>query len=70
MTEDKDRRSDQGQGEKNFREPRDLVDFHLRWHEFRPFATELAASTELTAEQKATVDWLIRLSDRVRQNDL
>jgi len=49
---------------------RDLIDFHLRWHEFRPFAVEAAAAKALSDTQSETVDWLIKMADRIRKDDL
>jgi hypothetical protein len=49
---------------------RDLVDFHLRWREFRPFAVELLAREGLGGTEAATLRALIELADRVRENDL
>ncbi len=49
---------------------RDLIDFHLRWHEFRPFAVQAAAVQGLSDTQSETVDWLIKMADRIRKEDL
>lgn len=49
---------------------RDLIDFHLRWHEFRPFAVQAAAAKGLSDTQSETVDWLIKMADRIRNEDL
>ena len=49
--------------------PRDLADFHLRWQEFRPTMVALLRNPELTADQIATLGWLIALSDRISTDD-
>ena len=49
--------------------PRDLVDFHLRWAEFRPVIVELQGKDGLSAAQATTLGWLIALSDRVSAVD-
>ena len=48
---------------------KDLIDFHIRWPEFRPIAQSIVDIPELTSEQKDAVEWLIALSDRVRKED-
>lgn len=50
--------------------PRDLVDFHLRWSEFRPFMVGLQAKEGLSSDEAATLGWLIALSDRVSAHDI
>ncbi len=50
--------------------PRDLVDFHLRWQEFRPLMMALQAREELSPEEAATLGWLIALSDRISAHDI
>ena len=50
-------------------EPSDLIDFHLRWRQFRPFALRAMESISDQAEHQ-TIEWLITLADRVSQNDL
>lgn len=50
--------------------PRDLADFHLRWLEFRPAMAALLNCPELSADQIATLGWLIALSDRVSADDI
>jgi hypothetical protein len=49
---------------------RDLIDFHLRWAEFRPVATSLLGLPDLTRSQIDTLNWLIALADRVSDDDL
>ena len=50
--------------------PRDLVDFHVRWREFRPLAESAAKNTCLRTEEISTLRWLILLADRVREQDI
>ncbi|MGL4237809.1 hypothetical protein, partial [Tabrizicola sp.] len=49
---------------------RDVADFHLRWPEFRATALEIADLDTLSAAQKETLRWLVRLADRVGAGDL
>lgn len=50
--------------------PRDLVDFHLRWAEYRPLMVALQGQEGLSPEQVNTLGWLIALSDRVSAQDI
>lgn len=50
--------------------PADLVDFHLRWREFRPFALGALTASDLTPLERATIRWLVTLSDRVSDDDI
>ena len=50
--------------------PRDLVDFHLRWAEFRPLMTALQGQEGLSRAEADTLGWLIALSDRVSAQDI
>jgi hypothetical protein len=50
--------------------PRDLVDFHLRWAEYRPLMVALQGQQELSPDQAETLGWLIALSDRVSAQDI
>lgn len=50
--------------------PRDLVDFHLRWAEFRPLMVALQGKDGLSGEEANTLGWLIALSDRVSEQDI
>lgn len=49
---------------------RDLVDFYLRWSEFRDKILDISRSNELTLEQKELITWLIKLVDRVGRQDI
>ena len=49
--------------------PRDLVDFHLRWAEYRPLMVALQGQEGLSPAQSTTLGWLIALSDRVSAVD-
>jgi len=50
--------------------PRDLIDFYRRWADFRDVATRLAGRADLSPLQRATLNWLVLLADRVGENDL
>ena len=50
--------------------PRDLVDFHFRWDEFRDIAKKAAENENLTSNEADTLHWLIMLADRVREQDI
>ena len=49
---------------------RDLIDFHLRWREFRPLAVRILDRDSLTRAEAETLRALVDLADRVRDNDL
>jgi len=49
---------------------RDVLDFHLRWDEFRPVAKSIHGLPDLSQDQAEALYWLIELSDRVHQDDL
>ena len=48
----------------------DLIDFHLRWPQFRHIAADLAAREDLPESQRKIVRWLILLANRVGQKDM
>jgi hypothetical protein len=50
--------------------PRDLPDFHLRWREFRHCAEALMQRPHLSPAERELVGWLVKLADRVGQQDL
>ncbi|MEM6761389.1 MAG: hypothetical protein AAF615_00800 [Pseudomonadota bacterium] len=50
--------------------PRDLVDFHLRWAEFRPLADSAMSNRTLSREERETIKWLVILADRVSARDI
>jgi hypothetical protein len=50
--------------------PRDVVDFHLRWAEYRPLMVALQMREGLLPEEANTLGWLIALSDRVSAQDI
>ncbi len=50
--------------------PRDLVDFHLRWREFRPKAEEAARHFSPGSDARETITWLINLADRIGARDI
>jgi hypothetical protein len=49
---------------------RDLPDFHLRWGEFRCQALAVVEKDSLTAQERETLAWLIKMADRVGERDL
>jgi hypothetical protein len=49
---------------------RDLIDFHIRWREFRPFAQRVLARGDLAPREYETLRALVDLADRVRDHDL
>lgn len=49
---------------------RDLLDFHLRWPEFRPLVLDLLARDRLSPAERQTLRSLVDLADRVREDDL
>lgn len=50
--------------------PRDLIEFHLRWREFRPLAKQALESSALSSGERETLHWLIMLADRVSAEDI
>ncbi len=52
------------------RAPRDVLDFHLRWSEFRALACSVAERPDLSEPERAVVRWLTELADRVGPRDL
>ncbi|CAN7703285.1 hypothetical protein [Bosea sp. LjRoot237] len=52
------------------RAPKDVLDFHLRWRDFRRFAKTTANRPELPEEERAVLRWLIELADRIGARDL
>lgn len=53
-----------------FPKVRDVADFHLRWHEFRPIALRLGRTPGLSEAETDTLGWMIELLDRIGPNDL
>jgi hypothetical protein len=49
---------------------RDLIDFHLRWKEFRPAAQALLARPGLGGAESDCLYWLIALADRIGAEDI
>jgi len=47
-----------------------VIDFYRRWPEFREIALRLAQRADLSAGQRETVEWLIRLVDRIGERDV
>lgn len=51
-------------------DPGDLIDFYLRWREFRDVAEGLAAKRALSAQERRVARWLIAMMDRISIRDL
>ena len=49
---------------------RDLVDFFVRWREFRAIAAGVSGNSCLDAGERETIGWLIALADSVSELDL
>ena len=49
---------------------RDLADFHLRWRDFKPMAIGARDTPALSNEQRAVIDWLIRMADKIGPRDI
>lgn len=50
--------------------PRDIIDFHLRWSEFKPAALDAVSRLPEGSAQRMAVAWLTLLADRVSDADL
>lgn len=50
--------------------PQDLIDFHLRWTDFRDEAIAARDSGSLNNEARETIGWLIAMADRIKAIDL
>jgi hypothetical protein len=50
--------------------PRDLVEFHLRWREFRSLAIVTGERAELPEDEREVIRWLVMLADRIGQRDI
>jgi hypothetical protein len=50
--------------------PRDLVDFYLRWPEFRAIAAHVAKRRCMSHAEREVLTWLVQLADRVGPRDL
>lgn len=50
--------------------PADLIDFFLRWPEFRPMAERLAGKKGLSRQDRMVTEWLIALADSVSRRDV
>ena len=72
MTDPSDRSRDpKDDAEKRaVRPPADLIDFYRRWSEFRAGAVALTKREDLPALGRQTVEWLIRLADRIGERDI
>jgi hypothetical protein len=50
--------------------PRDLIDFHLRWPEFRTVAERVTERGCMSHPEREVIAWLLQLADRVGPRDL
>lgn len=50
--------------------PGDLIDFYLRWPEFRGIAERLAAKRALSAQERQVMRWLVAMMDRISVRDI
>jgi len=50
--------------------PRDLIDFYRRWSDFRPTVAALAERSDLSRQERQTVQWLMQLADRIGERDV
>jgi hypothetical protein len=50
--------------------PQDLIEFHLRWREFRPIALAICANGALSPEEQDIVRWLVVMADRIGRKDI
>ena len=48
----------------------DLMDFHLRWNDYRQQALNVACREQLTETEKLTIKWLIAMADRISEDDV
>lgn len=48
----------------------DLIEFHLRWKEFRPSVVKLCERVGRQNSEGETLHWLIAMADRVGPDDL
>lgn len=48
----------------------DLIEFHLRWLEFRPVAVALCGQTQLSKDEREVVRWLVVMADRIGRRDV
>ena len=48
----------------------DLMEFHLRWPEFRPVAHALFDHQQGASSEAETLKWLIALADRISEADI
>lgn len=70
MTQGDNEQDYRSKEKKSSQNVRDLVDFYLRWSEFRDKILDISRSNELTLEQKELITWLIKLVDRVGRQDI
>lgn len=54
----------------NKKEIADLMDFHLRWAEFRQDALSVSKMSALSEQEKSTITWLIAMADRIGKADI
>lgn len=49
---------------------RDLPDFHLNWSHLRQTAVSLPERHSFSTEDRALLEWLIRMADRIGERDI
>lgn len=54
----------------NISRPADLMDFHLRWPDFRSEALKVSEDQRLDVNARETIAWLVAMADRVGMGDL
>jgi hypothetical protein len=59
-----------GQPAKTSMQVLDLVDFVRRWSDFRGVAVSVAGHPALAGDERAVIEWLIALADRVGRRDV
>lgn len=64
------RGDDMAQSPTSVADVRDVVDFHLRWREFRSIAVGAAGNTVLKPDERGVIEWLVALADRVGERDV
>lgn len=63
-------RSEACSGPRDPANPRDMIEFHLRWPEFRHLAISLENRPDLPENEREILRWLVALADRIGPKDL
>ena len=56
--------------QKHLDQAQDLIDFHLHWEEYRDDAVQVCELQHLSDNQRSTIQWLIKMADRIGSADL